>query len=356
MDTLITALSKIFTHFPEPVLFFYEDSMKFANPSALNIFPMLSKSDFVPSELEISTTMPPDGICICTTGNGSFSVVSQLLEGGRLLVLRPALPVPQASLPLQLRLQITNLFGAAQLLGEKSMDLGTDGGLPEISILNQGLYRLLRLTQNLELFEELSQQQPLHFTSAPFDLAGLCHRLSNGIASLANQSGSQFFYESEISSLPTLGDSELLQIMLLNLVSNALKAAGVGGEAGLRLTRVHNSAVITVWDHGPGLDTATLTSLFDSANDQQDAALGRGLGLGLQIVRRIITLHGGTILMEGRQGLGVRATVSLPILATRDVPLATPNYQVDVSGGFPLLLVQLADALSYEAFSPLDVN
>jgi len=346
--------NELFSRFPEPMVFVSVNTVQYYNPAALSSFPSLATSNSIPMELMTVAVLPGDGICTCTVGGHSFSAMAYPMENGRLVVLRPAHKHQKASLPLQLRVQITNLFGAAQLLGEKAVEFGTEEKLPELAILNQGLYRLLRLTQSLELMEELSQDQPLRFRSAPMDLAGLCHRLTNGVSSLVSQSGGKFCYESSIASVLTWGDSELLQIMLLHLISNALKAAGTEGEAGMRLTRIENRCVINIWDRGPGLDVTTMTELFESS-DSQDGVLGKGLGLGLQIVRRIAVLHGGTILMEGRKGIGVRVTISLPIVPIQDVPLETPKLQMDVSGGFPLLLVQLSDALSYESFSPLDV-
>jgi hypothetical protein len=353
VQSYVSLFRKIFDHFPEPVLYISEQNVEYANLSSKKIFPSLGNGSAVPPEIADAMAIPLGGITSCVVAGELYSVVPYDLENSRLMVLRHVQRY-HTSFPFQLRLQITNLFGAAQLLGEKAIDFGSEGRLPELAILNQGLYRLLRLTENLELTEELSEDNPMRFHSAPMDLAGLCHRMSNGIASLAAQTGSKFVYESDVFSLPTQGDSELLQIMLLNLSSNALKAVGPGGEAGMRLMRLGNSCVITIWDHGPGLDIATLTNAFDS--NQQKRGMGNGMGVGLQIVRRIASLHGGTIFMESKMGIGVRTTISLPIIPTREVSVESPGMQMEAGDGFPLLLVQLSDALSYESFSPSDVN
>ena len=137
--------------------------------------------------------------------------------------------------------------------------------------------------------------------------------------------------------------------MLLNLISNALRAAGEGGRAGMRLARRDGRAVITVWDSGAG---------FTPETDENTLLQRPGsLGLGLRVARRIAAAHGGTIVVQQQEGRGSRAVVSLPLRPPeKGEVLKTPAMGFDGSGGFSDVLVELSGVLPYRAFLPEDLE
>lgn len=142
--------------------------------------------------------------------------------------------------------------------------------------------------------------------------------------------GVQFSYEEERACLLTVGDAALLRRMLLNLIANALGAAGSGGQAGLRLADARSAAVLTVWDNGPGLPPCAEERGAESLLRRPD-----GLGLGLSIARRVASLHGGALVLEQREGRGLRSVVSLPVCPPeRNQMLKTPQMGCDPTGGF----------------------
>ena len=179
----------------------------------------------------------------------------------------------------QLREQVSNLLAAVHLLTPVIRDERYDQYL---AIMNQSLYRLLRLTGNIEFAALPRGAEDLR--SAPLDLAGLCRDLSSEVIPLAERAGVVFRYEESCSSLLTSGDAVLLRRMLLNLISNALRAAGAGGEAGLRFTAYRERCTLTIWDSGSGFDSSVpdpedLTRRPDGAgegNVDQDGAEAHG--------------------------------------------------------------------------------
>ena len=106
-------------------------------------------------------------------------------------------------------------------------------------------------------------------------------------------------------------DEALLRIVLFNLVDNACKYSPVGAAVTVRLAH-GEAAGFAVADAGPGMDTAEQGRIFEaysrSAGDEGET----GLGLGLPLVKRIVTLHGGTLTVASRPGAGSRFTVWLP--------------------------------------------
>ncbi|MFL6605297.1 MAG: ATP-binding protein [Steroidobacteraceae bacterium] len=93
------------------------------------------------------------------------------------------------------------------------------------------------------------------------------------------------------------GDPDRLQQVVTNLLSNALKFTGSGGRISVTLRNTCGFAELGVEDTGLGIAPELLPHVFDRFR-QGDSSITRhsgGLGLGLTLVREIVTLHGGTV-------------------------------------------------------------
>ncbi|HKA19899.1 MAG TPA: ATP-binding protein [Blastocatellia bacterium] len=119
---------------------------------------------------------------------------------------------------------------------------------------------------------------------------------------------------------PIVGDSDRLQQVVWNLVSNAIKFTPRKGTVKVRLERADSRAVVTVSDTGVGISPKFLPLVFDRFR-QADSSSTRsqgGLGLGLAIVRHLVELHGGEVHAYS-EGVGKGATfvVELPLRISR---------------------------------------
>lgn len=113
------------------------------------------------------------------------------------------------------------------------------------------------------------------------------------------------------SGLPALRvDPIQIQVVLRNLLANAVESAaraGGGGEVLLRVAAADAGVRVDVIDSGPGVEAERLRALFDaSASDKQG-----GLGVGLSICRSIVESHGGKLWAEA--GPGGRFCFTLPL-------------------------------------------
>lgn len=108
-------------------------------------------------------------------------------------------------------------------------------------------------------------------------------------------------------------DADRLKQVLINLVSNALKAGAQ--TVTLRSERVGAEVRLSVQDDGPGIPADQLERLFDRfyrLEDSRSRDQG-GAGLGLSIARGIVDAHGGRIWLDSEVGQGTTAHVQLPI-------------------------------------------
>lgn len=110
-----------------------------------------------------------------------------------------------------------------------------------------------------------------------------------------------------------LADPELVAIMLTNLLGNACKYSSDTSTVWLRaMRRVDRALELVVQDQGHGIATQDINDVcrryFRGSNSSQSS----GVGLGLFLVKRIVDLHGGTLEISSRLGIGTRVQVSLP--------------------------------------------
>ena len=121
------------------------------------------------------------------------------------------------------------------------------------------------------------------------------------------------------------GDRTRLVQVIVNLLNNAAKYTPQGGEITLAVHTEAGMVWISVADNGIGIDSSLLPQVFElftQAERTPDRAQG-GLGIGLALVKTMVTLHGGTVTADSAgPGLGSTFTISLPAMAPAQDDLA----------------------------------
>ena len=339
-----------FDHFPEPVFYIQDEKLKYSNAAALTLEPGWTAGTSVPEQLDLEPD--EEGVFSCVLGGREFQAAATRTEEGLLLVLRNPVKAPVAGalnrLPNQLRELLNSMQGAVQMLSRAVKENESSATGEYLAIVQQSFYRLLRLTRHLELADRAGQEDYSQVEQVPVDLAEICREMAYGARKLAEQAGITLREDVPGGVMVSVGDRMLLEIMLLELLSNGMKAARKGGEAGIRLTTNGNRAQITVWDDGPGMSQADLTAMMDGDSPDSLPKPGTGLRLGLPIARYAAAAHGGALLLESREGDGMRVTVSLPLKKAAKGALYTPKVRGEES--FSPLLTLLSDALPRQVF------
>jgi len=132
---------------------------------------------------------------------------------------------------------------------------------------------------------------------------------------------------------PVVGDPSRLKQVVWNLLSNAVKFTPQGGSVEVWLARSESGVRITVSDTGKGIKAEFLPHIFDRYRQESQEA-SKGLGLGLNIVRRLVELHGGTTRAESRgEGQGATFTVTLPRAEALPEPSPALGFNEIEKGG-----------------------
>jgi PAS domain S-box-containing protein len=160
----------------------------------------------------------------------------------------------------------------------------------------------------------------------PVDLPEIVRNAVDGVVPAADAKGVQIEMALEPLGALVSGDSERLQQVIWNLMSNAVKFTPRGGRVQVRLQRLESQVEVAVSDTGIGVPKEFLPFIFDRFR-QADAGTTRehgGLGLGLGIARQLVEMHGGTIhAASAGRGQGATFRVVLPLA------IARPERQTD---------------------------
>ena len=125
-------------------------------------------------------------------------------------------------------------------------------------------------------------------------------------------------------------DASRLEQVVVNLLTNAAKYTHEGGRIRLSAQQEGESAVLRVQDTGVGIAPDLLPHVFDlftQAERSMDRSQG-GLGIGLCLVQRLVTLHGGTVEAYSDLGQGSEFVVRLPVVPTSVAPMPMPSADV----------------------------
>lgn len=139
-------------------------------------------------------------------------------------------------------------------------------------------------------------------------------------------------------ALMVSGDAVRLTQVFANLLTNAAKYTDSGGQIWLTATKDKGRVVVSVRDNGIGIPPNQLTSVFDMFTqvDRSTRRAQGGLGIGLTLVRSLVSMHGGRV--EARSdgiGTGSEFIVELPMLLASGVdvtnsqrPQALPSRRI----------------------------
>lgn len=208
-----------------------------------------------------------------------------------------------------LRIPLSAIGGAAQVLLDESRPIGADDRRELLGTIQAEGERLARLVTNLlDLTRLESGVLAPKKEWCPVDeiLASARGRLRERIGARA------VTLDVPEIVLEVHGDPALLEQALVNLFDNALKHTPAGSPLTLCARRDGDNVVLGVWDRGPGLSVGDETRVFERFYRSADAHGVEGTGLGLAVVDAIARTHGGTARARARDGGGACFELVIP--------------------------------------------
>lgn len=343
------ALGALFEMSRDPVIGIDRtDTVVFANPPAaafLKVGPGASARDVVPEH--ILAERADRFLATARIGGCRSSVSVVRMEGIAVctfsLPREPAAVDPGASALRELSSSLMSARLAIDaLVGHTNAE--SDPVLRETSaILYKEYYRLLRTCRHMTLAAGVAADD-LPYKPRVTDLREMCRQLCDTVGRLTDSRGVSVVFQTDPGLHLTMADQDLLEIMLLNLMTNSLFHCRAGDTIRVELTRRDDRFILAVEDPGSGMSPEQLSRVFSRSPGSDGVDPGAGAGLGLYIARGIAERHGGSVILESRPGRGTAVRISIPYRQSEDMTAHSPAplYRSD---GMNSVLMELSTLL-----------
>lgn len=177
----------------------------------------------------------------------------------------------------------------------------------DLWLIQKNANRLLRVINQILDFRKVEGKQE-KLAVREIDLVPFVGEIKSYFDSMASVRAISYTFTSSMKQCTLWIDPDLLEKVLVNLLSNAFKFTPEGGSARIELTEEGDRVFIQVIDTGSGIQPANLPHLFDRFYTEDRSM---GTGIGLHLVKEYIHMHGGEIRVESEPGQRTTFTVCL---------------------------------------------
>jgi two-component system phosphate regulon sensor histidine kinase PhoR len=214
----------------------------------------------------------------------------------------------------ELRTPLATIRAAAEALTDE------DGGDPQAvakvaAILQRHITRLEQMTNDL-LNLHLAEVTGIQPNLTDISLASLADLVREDHADPARNKQIELVVSADSEDFVFASDATLLQLIVDNLLDNALKFTPAGGKVTCTFTGDSDNVTLEVVDTGcgipPDIQERVFERFFQAQASRSGDATGRGTGLGLAIVKHATDRLGGEVTLESRPNKGTTVTVTLP--------------------------------------------
>lgn len=222
-----------------------------------------------------------------------------------------------ANISHELRTPLTHVKGYLELLATGTLGPLSEEQANALQVSQHATGRLESLIDNLILFS-LAARGEMTLRLAPVDMNKVAHQIINYSRPKAQDRKVALIFETNPDIPLVQADEEKLSWAILQLIDNAIKFTPTGGQVSLLLEKESDTLVaIKVTDTGIGIPVNRLDEVFEPFH-QLDASSTRrygGTGLGLALVKEIVSAHGSMIEVNSEEGRG--STFSFSLVAAR---------------------------------------
>ncbi len=203
---------------------------------------------------------------------------------------------------------ITAIAGFAELLQEPGCT--EEDRAQYLQVILDEANRLAELASSTLLLSQLDAQQSVP-DKAPYALDEQIKQCVILLSGAWNRK--KLAFSADLPEVIYSGSAEMMRHVWLNLLNNAIKFTPEGGEIEVTMRRGEGCVEVAVSDTGIGMSEEIQAHMFDKYYQGDPSHTGKGLGLGLSIVHRIVELCGGRIDVRSRENEGSTFTVVLPL-------------------------------------------
>ena len=182
-----------------------------------------------------------------------------------------------------------------------------------IDIMESNSMRLIRLINNLIDSTKIDAGF-VKFTPINADIIKFIEDVCDSVVDYVDFNKMNLIFDTDREEEIVLFDPDIIERILLNLLSNAVKFNKVDGTIYVNLYTKDDEIRITVRDEGIGIPKEKLSSIFKRFEQIQtkNKIEKQGSGIGLYLVKSLVTLHGGNIKVESKVNEGSKFIITIP--------------------------------------------
>ena len=213
----------------------------------------------------------------------------------------------------ELRTPLALILGPVDQLLKEAPALGEREKFRLTTIKRNAQSLLQQVNDLLDLARIDSGRMPLAYLCA--NITAMAHDIAAGFAAVAEERAITLSVRGEDELYADVDRVKFARI-LANLVSNAFKFTPSGGRISCTVEHSPNARfLVSVQDNGPGVPEAMKQQIFDRFTQGEAGQGAVGSGLGLNIVKEFVELHGGTVVVVDAPGGGAVFQVEIPVRA-----------------------------------------
>lgn len=239
-----------------------------------------------------------------------------------------------ATMSHELRTPLTYIIGMSATLQRWSLGELSPRQRDYLSTIQASGEHLLRVINDILDVSKIENGRTV-LDVRQFSLTSLCRQSVDAFRSEATRNTIDIGLDLKLSNGQDafVADPRRVRQILANLLSNAVKFTPANGKVVLRVRREQNDAVFQIEDTGIGIAPAAQPLLFEKFQQLESVRQRehQGTGLGLALTKQLVELHGGSIKVSSKVGIGSIFTVRLPLqrssAATEtEAPAAEPVF------------------------------
>jgi len=216
-----------------------------------------------------------------------------------------------ANMSHEIRTPLTSIIGFAEAIGDE-IEADAEGSVPRFASLIEESGQHLLDTLNAVLNLSKLEAGEMQLTPETVDLADETEEIAQQLRPQAEAAAVDLRVQAR--AVPAQADAGGLQVVLRNLVSNAIKYTGEDGTVWVRTRQGDGRSVFEVEDTGIGMDPEQVSILFEPFRQASEGTSREyeGTGLGLAVTKQVVDQMDGEIEVETEPGVGTCFTVRLP--------------------------------------------
>ncbi|MCT8977763.1 ATP-binding protein [Clostridium sp. CX1] len=224
-----------------------------------------------------------------------------------------------ANLSHEFRTPINVIYSALQVMDIYIKNENIYNITKYISTVRQNCYRLLRLVNNLIDITKIDAGF-YKFNLKNCDIVSLVENTVESVLPYIQGNGMEITFDTDIEEKITACDPDMIERVMLNLISNSIKyRREYGGAITINIYNSDEGITISIKDNGIGIPLNKQSNIFERFVQANNLLTRKceGSGIGLSIVKSLVEMHKGTITLISEEGEGSEFVIDIPLNITK---------------------------------------